>query len=172
MVCLNVWNQDVQTISLFLRPALIKQLFYLTYSYKIWQQLVFKWTLCCYPHKRDAAPSQFVFSIGQVVQMECGESGHRWLGCRAFFADKHILCDQTVRVTDRFGFSNAVVTPVALCGAGHRPSHKRHSQTMDCVFRKQTQIVGSFYGSMFDLPIRFASGLAPSKAQRTSKRLE
>lgn len=89
--------------------------------------------------------------------MECGESGHMWLGCRAFFADKHILCDQTVRVTDRFGFFDAGVTPVALCGAGHRPSHKRHSQTMDCVFRKQTQIVGSFYGSMFDLPIRFAS---------------
>ena len=59
-----------------------------------------------------------------------------WPGCRAFSADKHILCDQTVRVTDRFGFFDAVVTPVALCGAGHRPNHKRHFQTMDCAFRK------------------------------------
>ena len=100
---------------------------------KIWQQLVCEWTLNCYPHRRNAAPFTVFFSNRQVVQVECGECGRAG---RAFSADKHILCDQTVRVTDRFGFFDAVVTPVALCGAGHRPNHKRHFQTMDCAFRK------------------------------------
>ena len=58
---------------------------------------------------------------------------------RAFSANKHGLCDQTVRVTDRWRFFDAVVTPVALFGAGHRTIHKRDLQTMDCAFQNLLQ---------------------------------
>ena len=60
---------------------------------------------------------------------------HSQAPSRAFSADKHGLCDQTVRVTDRWRFFDAVVTPVALYGAGHRTIHKRDLRTVDCAFR-------------------------------------
>ena len=41
-----------------------------------------------------------------------------------------------MRVTDRLRFFDAVVTPVALFGAGHRTIHKRDLQNMDCAFWK------------------------------------
>ena len=57
-----------------------------------------------------------------------------------FFANNHILCDQTVSVTDRLRFFDAVVTPVALFGARHRAIHKRDLQTMACALRKRNMI--------------------------------
>ena len=41
-----------------------------------------------------------------------------------------------MRVTNRLLFFDAVVTPVALFGAGDRTIHKRDLQTMDCAFWK------------------------------------
>ena len=99
----------------------MNQPFCLTYSYKIWPQQV------CFlnAHKtvtltnKTQPLSQFVLSNGQVIQMECGEYGHRrWLGCilgvgrfhrtsldaefhlqaacRAFFADS--TCDRSLAI--------------------------------------------------------------------------
>ena len=103
-------------------------------------------------------PSHLWTQTGIKLQVKNGSGGHKWLGCilgvgkagrttldlthhlqaasRAFFANRNILCDQNVPVTDRLRYFDAVVSPVALIGCGHRTVHQKDLHQLDRACRK------------------------------------
>ena len=98
-------------------------------------------------------PSHLWTQTGIKLQVKNGSGGHKWLGCilgvgkagrttldlthhlqaasKAFFANKNILCDQNVPVKDRRRYFDAVVSPVALFGCGHRTVHQKDLHQLD-----------------------------------------
>ena len=103
-------------------------------------------------------PSHLWTRTGIKLQVKNGSGGHKWLGCilgvgkagrttldinhhlqaasKAFFANKTILCDRTVPVKDRLRYFDAVVTPVAVFGSGHRTIHQKDLHQLDVACRK------------------------------------
>ena len=103
-------------------------------------------------------PSHLWTQTGIKLQVKNGSGGHKWLGCilgvgkagrttldltyhlqaasKAFFANRNILCDQNVRVKDRRRYFDAVVSPVALFGCGHRTVHQKDFHQLDVACRK------------------------------------
>ena len=100
-------------------------------------------------------------------------STHKWLGCqlsmsgdqtsdvefhlhaaaRAFWANKWILCDKHVPLALRVKFFEAVVTPVACFGAGHRKVRQHHLRKLDSEWRRLLRImVGPPSGLDWSLP--------------------
>ena len=93
-------------------------------------------------------------SVAVVHRSRC----HKWLGCilsgnnkgshrldleyhlqaasRAFFANRHILCNNAVSVRKRFHFFHKIVTPLACFAAGHKKKYKTDLVTMDVHFRR------------------------------------
>ena len=55
---------------------------------------------------------------------------------KAFFANRNMLCDQNVPVKDRLRYFDAVVSPVALFGCGHRTVHQKDLHQLDVARRK------------------------------------
>ena len=100
-------------------------------------------------------PSHLWTQTGIKLQVKNRSGGHKWLGCilgvgkagrttleltyhlqaasRAFFANRNILCDQNVPVKDRLRYFDAVVSPVALFGCGHRTVHQKDLHQLDVV---------------------------------------
>ena len=103
-------------------------------------------------------PSHLWTQTGIKLQVKNGSGGHKWLGCilgvgkagrttldlthhlqaasKAFFANRNILCDQKVPVKDRLRYFDAVVSPVALFGCGHRTVHQKDFHQLDVACRK------------------------------------
>ena len=103
-------------------------------------------------------PSHLWTQTGIKLQVKNGSGGHKWLGCilgvgnagrttldltyhlqavsKAFFANRNILCDQNVPVKDRLRYFDAVVSPVALFGCGHRTVHQKDLHQLDVACRK------------------------------------
>ena len=61
---------------------------------------------------------------------------HLQAASKAFFANKTILCDRNVHVKDRLRYFDAVVSPVALFGSGHRTVHQKDLHQLDAACRK------------------------------------
>ena len=83
--------------------------------------------------------------------MKNESGGHKWLGCilgvgkagrttvdlnHHLQANKTILCDRTVHVKDRLRYFDAVVSPVALFGSGHRTVHQKGLHQLHAACRK------------------------------------
>ena len=103
-------------------------------------------------------PSHLWTRTGIKLQVKNGSGGHKWLGCilgvgkagrttldinhplqaasKAFFANKTILCDRTVPVKARLRYFDAVVSPVAVFGSGHRTIHQKDLHHLDVACRK------------------------------------
>ena len=104
-------------------------------------------------------PSHLWTQTGIKLQVKNGSGGgHKWLGCilrvgkagrttldvnhhlqaasKAFFANKTIFCDRTVRGQDRQRFLDAVVSPVAVFRSGHRTIHQKDLHHLDGACRK------------------------------------
>ena len=102
-----------------------------------------------------------------------GSSSHKWLGCqlsmdgdqtadfefhlhaaaRAFWANKWILCDKHVPLSLRVKFFEAVVTPVACFGAGHRKISQPHLRKFDSEWRRLLRsMVGPPSGLDWSMP--------------------
>ena len=107
----------------------------------------------------EAQPaSHFWAQTGIKLQVKNGSGGYKWLGCilgvgkagrttldinhdlqaasKAFFVNKRILCDRTVPVNDRLEYFDAVVSPVAAFGSGHRTLHQKGLHQLDVACRK------------------------------------
>ena len=102
-----------------------------------------------------------------------GSSSHKWLSCqlsmdgdqradiefhlhaaaRAFWANKWILCDKHVPLSLRVKFFEAVVTPVACFGAGHRKISQPHLRKFDSEWRRLLRsMVGPPSGLDWSMP--------------------
>ena len=103
-------------------------------------------------------PSHLWTRTGIKLHVKNGSGGHKWLGCilgvgkagkttvdlnhhlqaasKAFFANKANLCDRNVHVKDRLRYFDAVVSPVALFGSGHRTVHQKDLHQLDAACRK------------------------------------
>eukprot|EP00439_Symbiodinium_sp_Y106_P050003 s837_g6.t1 len=101
-------------------------------------------------------PDRVWFQADSYIDVVHGSSSHKWLGCqlsmdgdhtadvefhlhaaaRAFWANKLILRDRHVPLSLRANFFEAVVTPVACFGAGHRKISIPHLRKLDSEWRR------------------------------------
>ena len=118
-------------------------------------------------------PDRVWFQADSCIDVVHGSSSHRWLGCqlsmdgdhtadvefhlhaaaRAFWANKWILHDRHVPLSLRVKFFEAVVTPVACFGAGHRKISIPHLRKLDSEWRRLLRsMVGPPSGLDWSLP--------------------
>ena len=72
---------------------------------------------------------------------------------KAFYANRWLLCDKNVSITDRLEYFRAVVSAVACFGAGARTVYKGDLKRLDVQFRKLgRQVVGPPGGIDWSLP--------------------
>ena len=110
-------------------------------------------------------PSEVPLRNGQVIEVLDRASTHKWLGCmlctagtgshapdlahhlqaasKTFFAHRPFLVNRNVPMRDRFKYFDAMVTPVACCGAAHRKVYKQDLCRMDIVFRRLLRSIGA-----------------------------
>ena len=60
---------------------------------------------------------------------------HLQAASRAFWANKWVLCDKQIPIGLRIEYFDAVVTPVACYGPGHRKVYQCHLRMMDVTVR-------------------------------------
>ena len=78
---------------------------------------------------------------------------HLHAAARAFWAKKWILCDKHVPLSLRVKFFEAVVTPVACFGAGHRKISQPHLRKFDSEWRRLLRsMVGPPSGLDWSMP--------------------
>ena len=61
---------------------------------------------------------------------------HFQAASKAFFANKTILCDLCVPVKERLVYFDAVLSPVAVFGSGHRTIHQKELHQLDVACHK------------------------------------
>ena len=103
-------------------------------------------------------PSTITIDHGVTLRVLPGNVAQKWLGCmlaaygseqkfldlqfhlqqaaKAYHANKWILEDRTVPISQRLRYFDAVVSSVACFAGGHRTIYKEHIQTLDLHFRK------------------------------------
>ena len=103
-------------------------------------------------------PSTITIDHGVTRRVLPGNVAQKWLGCmlaaygseqtfwdlqfhlqqaaKAYHANKWILEDRTVPISQRLRYFDAVVSSVACFAGGHRTIYKEHIQTLDLHFRK------------------------------------
>ena len=103
-------------------------------------------------------PSHLWTQTGIKLQVKNGSGGHTWLGCilgvgkagrttldinhhlqsasKAFLANKTILCDRTAPV--KVTYFDAVVSPVAVFGSGHRTPPEGPTSIRRCLSQIST----------------------------------
>ena len=104
-------------------------------------------------------PAKLVSPSGIAVEILARDRAHKWLGCmisthingshgldlehhrhaasRAFYANKAILCDKSVPISQRFAYFDAMVTPVACFAAGY----KQDPRKLESKFRKVARAI-------------------------------
>ena len=107
---------------------------------------------------QSQSPTEVPLRNGQAIEVVDRGSTHKWLGCmlctantgnhsldlahhlhaasKAFFANRPYLVNRNVAMQDRFRYFNAMVIPVACCGAAHRKVYKQDLCKKDIVFRR------------------------------------
>ena len=78
---------------------------------------------------------------------------HLQAASRAFYANKSILSDKSVSITQRLAYFDAMVTPVACFASGHRKICNEDLRKLDVKFRKLARaIVGPAGGLDWSAP--------------------
>ena len=111
----------------------------------------------------QAQPPPFLTtSTGAVIKVKEKEAGHKWLGCmlsaagsknaildidypvqsasRAFCPNKMFFLSRNVSIRNKLKF-NAIVTPIACCGARPRCIHNADMVERDINFRRMIRCV-------------------------------
>ena len=70
---------------------------------------------------------------------------HGWLASKDIYANKWLLCDKTVPISEQWVYFHGMVTLVACCAGSHRTIYKQDFGKLDIKSREFVQaIVGSF----------------------------